>query len=231
RAWLSNCLESHVGCKPESKSKLPTRVLDVSVANVGGSVHLCETKDEFGEYACLSHCWGPPGDSRVLRTVSETLSMFLEHIPWSSLPRNFRDTIDFVRALGIRYLWIDSLCIIQDDPLDWDRESAKMADIYANCVISIAAWTSAHADGGLFSNHNSLFRKIEFAHLTTADGERRPIYTRWHERHVLDARPVFFPLSTRAWVLQERLMAPRTVYFLGSEVGWECRKETVCECG
>lgn len=231
RMWLSDCVESHVGCQPESKSKLPTRVLDVSVANVGGSIRLCETKDEFGEYACLSHCWGPPGDSRVLRTVSETLSTFLEHIPWSSLPQTFRDTIDFVRAQGIRYLWIDSLCIIQDDPLDWDRESAKMADIYANCVISIAAWTSAHADGGLFSNHDSLSPKVEFAYLTTVDGERRPIYTRWHQQHHLDAWPVFSPLSTRAWVLQERLMAPRTVYFLGSEVGWECREETHCECG
>lgn len=227
QSWLSNCLGSHASCKAKQPSRLPARVLDISSTNV----RLLETNNRHGEYACLSHCWGPSSDSRILRTLTANLAMFYTNIPWTVLPRTFRDAITFARGVGIKHLWIDSLCIIQDDAEDWDREAAKMADIYTNCVLSIAAMTSDHADGGLFCKQDSVFREIVVAYITDPDGKKTPIYARWSEQHNLDAQPSLFPLSVRGWVLQERLLAPRTVYFLGSEIGWECRESTQCECG
>src|SRR5438034_5559565 len=112
----------------DGESELPTRVLDLSAVSLG-VVKLVETGGMRGTYACLSHCWGP---TQFITTTPANLGAHLHMLPFSALPQTFKDVMTFTSALGIRYLWIDSLCIIQGDVKDWEKESAKMRSIYQN---------------------------------------------------------------------------------------------------
>lgn len=88
-------------------------------------------------YATLSYCWGttmPPGSA----TTQDNIEKRSKRLEASSLPQTLRDSFRVIRQLGIRYLWVDALCIIQDDPNDWATEAANMASIYDNCLVSIA---------------------------------------------------------------------------------------------
>ena len=91
-------------------------------------VRLYETEQELAHYTTLSHCWGK---KHIVTTTKATLEQRKLEVPWLLLSRTFQDAITITRELGIRYIWIDSLCIIQDDKEDWERVSAKMAEIYS----------------------------------------------------------------------------------------------------
>jgi hypothetical protein len=145
-ARLQQCTKTHQSCGFANKKPLPTRVIDVSTHVK--DVRLYETQNESDYYVSLSHCWGK---ARAITTTSETLVKNSQIITWDCLPKTFQDAVTIVRRLGLKYLWIDSLCIIQDDPEDWSRESGKMVAVYQNAYLTIAATKSADDDGGCFS--------------------------------------------------------------------------------
>ncbi|KAK4235539.1 hypothetical protein C8A03DRAFT_17728 [Achaetomium macrosporum] len=146
---LEACKQSHKNCNSDSASPLPSRVLDVFAEGDSG-VRLHESQEgETAPYIALSHCWG---HKPFLRTLSGSLDAHRSAIVWARLPQTFRDAIEFSRKLGIRYLWIDSLCIIQDDEHDWRREAARMASIYQNAALVISAARSHGAYGGLYAD-------------------------------------------------------------------------------
>jgi Heterokaryon incompatibility protein (HET) len=99
------------------------------------------------EYAALSHRWG--GSVPLILTTS-LLSEFEKGIQISKLPRTFRDAVTVTRQPGLDYLWIDSLCIIQDSVKDWENESSMMSKVYSRCYVNIAATHSRNSAGGLF---------------------------------------------------------------------------------
>ncbi len=98
------------------------------------------------EYIALSHCWG--GKISPLLTT-ETLEPFQNRLSYAALPANFRDAIVITRELGIRYLWIDSLCILQDSKQDWQQESKMMAAIYRDSTLTISAMASSGSTQGI----------------------------------------------------------------------------------
>jgi hypothetical protein len=113
-------------------------------------------KGEKGHYLALSHCWGPSVSGERLITTKATLGSRLESIPLSKIPSNFFDAMIITRKLGYRYLWIDSLCIIQDSREDWETESANMGNIYTNASLTLAAAAAKDSDGGMLGlNHRS----------------------------------------------------------------------------
>lgn len=87
-------------------------------------------------YVTLSHCWG---GSLPLRTTKETVHLYSWEIPYELIPKTFHDALTITRALDVPYLWIDALCIIQDDHNDWQIEASKMKDVYSGSLITIAA--------------------------------------------------------------------------------------------
>ncbi|PQE20746.1 heterokaryon incompatibility protein [Rutstroemia sp. NJR-2017a BBW] len=89
-------------------------------------------------YACLSYCWGTDLDNNV-KTLKANLKQHLDGILISVLPKTIQDAVLVCQRLGIRYLWVDALCIIQDDEEDWENESIQMCDIYSGSHITIAA--------------------------------------------------------------------------------------------
>lgn len=98
-------------------------------------VSLYATSNEEVPYAAMSHRWG---DEQPLRLLRENLKLFQENIDWFKLPKTFQDAIVFARKLGIEFIWIDSLCIVQDSKEDWFEQSGKMAAIYEHAAVTLA---------------------------------------------------------------------------------------------
>ncbi|AEO66911.1 uncharacterized protein THITE_2128899 [Thermothielavioides terrestris NRRL 8126] len=140
---------------------LPSRVLDVETHTDGefDGVKLVETGGrQRGRYIALSHCWG---SSQSLTTTRSTIAARRAGVVLAALPKTYRDAVAITRALGVRYLWIDSLCIVQDDPADWEREAARMASVYGDCYLTIAASCSTGDDSGCFPDFRD---RIQTAH-------------------------------------------------------------------
>jgi hypothetical protein len=111
--WIATCQAGHPKCSSEGIFNLPLRLLDVGIGTGSKSLHLTVLQSAQGRYVALSHCWGT---TPTLKTTSGTFEDGLAAIRYAALPQTFRDAVDVTRWLGYRYLWIDSLCIIQDDP-------------------------------------------------------------------------------------------------------------------
>lgn len=149
--WIRDCCTDHDSdiCPALVNVDLPTRLIDVGKPPKFEILRLTETSpDEKGQYLALSHCWGPP-ESKKLLTTTGTLKSRLAFIDVSDMPPNFSDAVVITRKLGYRFLWIDSLCIIQDSKSDWETESQNMGRIYTNAALTIAAAAATSSDGGL----------------------------------------------------------------------------------
>ncbi len=199
----------------------PTRLLYVGTFEGSHSIRVCESRDLLSRprYATLSHCWGGIETGKL---TSSEYATYKQGVPISDLPKNFRDAIALTRALGIEYLWIDSLCIIQDSAQDWDRECTLMSDVYGGSFINIAANAASNANGGIFQDRDPMTVTPLKARMTFRAN-------RWLQRmfaifpHSWDLGALdYAPLSGRAWAVQERLLAPRTIHFLSHKVIWEC---------
>lgn len=183
----------------------------------------------------------------MFTTTRESLAERYRNIPFSQLPKTSQDAVQITRALGFRYLWIDSLCIIQDDTTDWELESAKMAGIYEESCLTIAATASVDSKGGFFFKRwsrqplgrRSNIETFEFQR-NFGDGDRT-VYVRQaleSGHFTIAGTPQYpkFPTNTapllhRAWAYQERILAPRILHVNTDEMFWECKHCTLCECG
>ncbi|PVH80460.1 HET-domain-containing protein [Cadophora sp. DSE1049] len=165
RAWIHECTASHdkTKCPAPDAKDLPTRLIDVSPPNEPNHTRLVlPVEGEKCHYLALSHCWGPSVIGNRLTTTEATLKSRLQSIPLSKMPANFRDAAIVTRKLGYRYLWIDSLCIIQDSREDWEIESGNMGNIYTNADLTLAAAAAKDSDGGMlgFSNEGEEWRTM-----------------------------------------------------------------------
>lgn len=220
--WLSNCMKSHLKCKPYDGYPLPTRLLDVNPSASAEKIRLVLSKDlpANTRYITLSYCWGR-GKPVVLE--QRTLASFQREIDPSSLPKTIADAADITRRLGYKYLWVDSLCIIQDSKQDWAAEAARMGDIYFHSTLTIAATASASNHGGCYKTRDPLSYlpcrldgKPSGGLYATRNGQQRDIIS-VQRRFVQDA-----PLNQRAWVVQERLLSQRILHFTANGLFWEC---------
>lgn len=204
----------------------PTRLLYIEAAENSPTLRLYEG-DQIPQgvtYLTLSHCWG----SLPMTTLTKkSLLEMKRSIPWTSLTRTFQDAIKIAMLLKISYLWIDSLCIIQDSLADWDQESAIMDDIYRNSYCNISATRAADGRSGCFVKRDPLL--IEACKIRAKwTGET------WTTLTCLfpDFLSTDFdtePLNQRAWVVQERLLAPRVLHFCATQLIWECNELTASE--
>ncbi|KAF5706116.1 het-domain-containing protein [Fusarium mundagurra] len=222
-SWLEDCISNHKACwRPDfNQTTLPTRVIDVGLINGTRCPKLIDGNGAYGKYCALSHCWG---ERQVLTTTLDTLPERYGRLPLESMSKTFRDAVNICWNLGIPYLWIDSLCIIQDSKSDWETESCKMADVYRNAHVVIAALHAKDGSGGCFTARDGFVaRPIELPirgvppHSSTV----RQLY--WG---LYDHKPVRDhgenPLETRGWTLQEWLLSRRLISYSRHDVGWEC---------
>ncbi|KAI0554265.1 heterokaryon incompatibility protein-domain-containing protein [Xylaria curta] len=235
KSWITECVDGHDNCQGKEEMDLPSRFLDIGENDSDLIRVASSTSGQKGRYACLSHCWG---GKTACMLITSTKRQFSESIPKSVMPRVFRDAIGVCRRLGIGKLWIDSLCIQQDSKEDWEHEAHKMGQYYSNCFVCIAATSSSSSAGTL-----ELVKHPDeiMIRSTGQDPQTGPFCLIAIPSELLDfqhfgrayqrTQPPRFPLMTRAWVMQERWLSPRTLHFCGTEIVFECSRMTTCECG
>jgi hypothetical protein len=173
------------------------------------------------QYATLSYCLG--------KALSFSLTMAnMEHLRrgmhMNTLPRTLQEAIYVAQRMGISYLWVDSLCIVQDDAEDWRHESSRIPTIFGGSSLSIAATSAKHSNEGCFFDRPEHF--VCHANVLTKDlASPHDFVSDDYFSEVLRDQP----LSTRAWTLQERLLPPRNLHFTKTELYWECNQYIASE--
>lgn len=236
---IAKCVHSHQSCQSQGDSSfLPTRL--ISLQQDGGGLGLrLEHQDSVppgSRYIALSYCWG--NYRPICMTTAETLEQNMKSIPWDTLPRTFQDAVKFSLSLGIEYLWIDSICIIQGDQEDWRREAGKMYAIYKNSYVTFAALFGPNPTSGL--RNTSMRRTSRPLAQLLIDQDTYTLYTRRIHYLGLQSVPginfdgemrLRYPLLSRAWTYQERIISPRVMLFTEDELVYQCLSDTGCECG
>ncbi|KAI1126511.1 heterokaryon incompatibility protein-domain-containing protein [Nemania abortiva] len=233
RKKIRDC-ENHPACNRMSSFPLPHRVLDVGAAGSEVVKVLENCRDQGRRYIALSYCWG---GHLPLKSTTSNISELKNRIPWNELPQVFKDVIYVARMLNVQYVWIDSLCIIQDDKEDWEIEASKMAEYYSQAHLVIACSTSPNPTvpflaprdpywlpvdikfidkGGASHNLNiQRLRRLRYMTYTALDHNR----DKAHEHD-------FGPLSKRAWVWQENALATRIVHYTSHGLVFECKGDS-----
>jgi hypothetical protein len=232
--WIQKCASSHADCQEEDKCPLPTRVIEVGADGIDPRLHISNAT-QHGRYAALSHCWG---GVIPLCTTKDKIDEFRQGIELSKFPKTFQDAIIICRRLSLKYLWVDSLCIIQDDDDDWNAESARMSEVYQNAFITIAAAAARNSTEGCFMRRPFSIRRDFRITIASEKVEEVEIFARpWQSYHhwtksIGDgpSQAGQHPLETRAWTLQEHLLSRRILRFSAHELVWICRTNHLCEC-
>ncbi|KAK2596013.1 hypothetical protein N8I77_013524 [Diaporthe amygdali] len=249
--WLKECLTWHWECLYWRESfSMPSRVIDVGPKDGSREPSLYMPPPSHQDYyLCLSHRWG---GAKVLQTVmgdppgtpngkTGTFSEFQSAIPMASMPKTFRDAVQVTRALGFRYIWIDSLCIVQDRPSDWEAEAKKMGSYYRNAHLTLFAGSAVSADSGLFfpiarparpSHIGSVSVELPNCRHHGAEPHTFPLFAReprMMRNQYGDGPKPKCALDERAWVLQEELLSARALIFTDEGLYWECTSLSASE--
>lgn len=224
--WIHLCDTTH-NCNSVQKHKghvdsMPTRVLHVGTVE-NPCLRLVETGDSIkNKYIALSHCWGKLSKEQKFVTSADNLDNRKGDIPFDEMPKNFQDAVRATRSLGVTYLWIDSLCIIQEDEADWEVESAKMEEVFSSAYCTIAASSAQSSLEGFLGD------RAPRAYVTVHPKQGGVLYLAEaiddFQGHVEQS-----VLNSRGWVLQERALSRRTLHFTSIQVYWECGQGIYCE--
>jgi hypothetical protein len=220
-------MSTHGGCQ-KGLTYLPKRVIDIC----GSSYRLIEPPmGTLGVYAALSYSWGDKG---FAMTKAETYEGRKRGFSKDLMPTAFQDAAMIARSLDIHYLWIDTLCIIQDSKADWEEQSANMGEIFQSATITIAASSPSHPGVSLFDHRKSDYEQLEL--VSDAKKLLEDVVFKVRRKigcgiHAKTGRSLDIdPLDTRAWALQEKLLSTRLIAFTGAELQWTCRTLKACEC-
>ncbi|RDW62441.1 hypothetical protein BP6252_11874 [Coleophoma cylindrospora] len=223
--WIDTCINGHKDCRRKPNLPMPTRLVDVLSRP---EPFLVEHYPVLAPYTALSYCWGEDTSLQPFKTTSQNISSHLKMITLMDLPQTMIDAILITRSLGVQFIWIDALCLIQgsdteddnsDDSLcqhdqykgDWDRESLFMKAYYGNAYVTISALDCRNShDKMLKERKPDPVVELEACRLLFAP--RRP----WNQI-IRQA-----PLTSRAWTFQERMLSNRILYYSRHEILWEC---------
>lgn len=207
---------------------MPKRCLEISLTRASSTLSGVVDNDRLylysfdkltkpHPYATLSYCWGDPGQQ--ILTVNDNLPEFVDQgIPLSILPRSIRDAVTVTQRLGIRFLWVDALCIVQDDDGYKNLGISHMADIYRNADITISAASASNVADGFLEQRE------------TWSGEGlAPIWLPWGAggciglyHNLMPALRVHDPIHERAWTLQETLLSSRLLVYSKQHHNYAC---------
>ncbi|KAK1637532.1 hypothetical protein BDP81DRAFT_460224 [Colletotrichum phormii] len=224
KQWLHSCDLTHNACNRHAAQEdlgMPTRLVKVTEPI---QVLNCSTMGPSScQYIALSHCWGQLKKHERFCLYRDNYSQLQEHVDFDNLPKTFQDAITVTRGLGIDYIWIDTLCIIQDDKTDWERESTKMEEVFSAAYCTISAASAKSSLDGFLSDR----APRPSVHLRVKDLPD-VLYVCAHiDNFHQDVE--LAEINRRGWVLQERALSRRSIYFTPTQVYWECGFGIRCE--
>jgi hypothetical protein len=245
RDWIRDCVENHDGCcsdlkrldseaATEAMPFLPTRMIEVGDALNNTHPRLIITsemesrasKDEDRKYMALSYCWGQvDGTTKLLKTTHNTMRSRTEKIELDTMPQAFQDAVSIARTLSIKYLWIDSLCIIQNDARDWQIESSKMAEIFGNAYLTLIAATGSSCSDSFLSRSMSgpsCTVPLKINHGLAIQGQFSLRYRRRRTSNRM-SEITGGKWVTRGWTFQEERLARRVLMFGENKFLFDCR--------
>ncbi|KAI3332710.1 heterokaryon incompatibility protein-domain-containing protein [Ustulina deusta] len=200
--WATAC-ERHPQCGNLNWSrKNPTRLIQILSDT---QIQIIDARHvEFVQYVALSYCWG---SSRIAdtRTVKANIAERKKPFPITDLRKTIQHAIDLVRRVGLRFIWVDSVCINQDSNEDWESEAILMAEVYSNAYFTLCFVLAEHADAALIQPRDAWTYPVEPCSL---GGQRLSMASL-----TLDELKQLATYSTRAWTLQEEKLSPRIVYW------------------
>jgi len=238
--WLTQCSADHPLCKQSSPPTLPLRVIDVLSRD---DPFLLETDGQNGHYFALSYCWGKQrvadmmsfgANSRGRRGQPTPQSNIENHklrISYSDMPKTLRDAVTFSRLLNNRYVWIDALCIVQGDEEEWEREHPKMAEIYSNAKLVLAADNADGLEKGFLGTNLEVSQTQEDWSSTSPAKDQTESLQRRERTLCPSPLSLDEPLNRRAWSLSEMIFANRVIHFTSSGMVWECNEVRQYESG
>ncbi|PQE09100.1 heterokaryon incompatibility protein [Rutstroemia sp. NJR-2017a BVV2] len=222
RTWLNVCQMDHIDCSlPGHIVQLPTRVLDITRTEP----RLFVSDRQTGSYAALSYCWGTEGN---LITRRDDLESFRAQIPSVNIPATIKDAIQVAKSLGFQYLWVDALCIIQDDPEDWEIESCLMAQVYGNADLVIAASSAKNSQQGFLTQTRR--HPQGSVYFYNKGDPSKPYCIKYGLGPSYQMTLDEGPLAKRAWAYQEKILARRYLCYGPEELSWHCNAIETCEC-
>lgn len=221
---MTKCQGGHPECRATDSEEvpvMPTRVIDIGLSP--GSMKLVQTSQETlrEPYIALSYCWGQ-GAKDATDLNDDNIFFLMEYIDEDNLTLTHKDCIAIARQLGIRYLWIDSLCIIQRNRADWEYESKRMAEVYGNAALTIIAGRAADSRNGFMIN------KVEQAMPPC------PLSFGKNMGNVYLSLPrskIEGPVSTRGWCFQEKVLSRRALIYATEQVSFSCQRSQLWEDG
>ncbi|KAK1584941.1 heterokaryon incompatibility protein [Colletotrichum navitas] len=219
--WIQSCDSTHHACHRhdgQTISEMPTRL--VKVTDPIRLISSCTI--EPSRYIALSHCWGQLQEHERFCLYQRNHHQLEARIDFDRLPKTFRDAITVTRGLGIEYIWIDTLCIIQDDGDDWEKESSKMETVFSAAYCTLSAASAESSLDGFLSPRPPR----PCVRLRTEDSRQLYICPHIDDFH----RDVeLAKINRRGWVLQERALSRRSIYYSQTQVYWECGEGIRCE--
>jgi hypothetical protein len=218
---LNECLENHTLCSNNKSHVRPLRLLDIRDRDNAKICSLDATR--LDQYVALSYCWG---EDQLFKTTLSSLSSRKEGISISALPKTIRDAIEITRELNIGFLWVDSLCIVQDCEDEKAKEVGNMSHYYGNSLLTISAARARICSEGFLTPGGAgerleQYHNGHFQFKLGVDKSAREIITL-----VQEEPPLKEPIDTRGWTLQEGLLATRLVSFGESSIWWSCSTST-----
>ncbi|PSN72086.1 HET-domain-containing protein [Corynespora cassiicola Philippines] len=228
KSWINTCDTQHPFCQyNNANSFVPTRLVDINTGNQE-MIRVVETKKHNikGPYVTLSHCWGRDYFMRLQRDNEKILMG--PGVRTKELTKNFQQAIEVARFIGVRYIWIDSLCIVQGQGGDFAYEGNFMHKVYRSSYCNIVAADSRDSKGGLFRDRKpddiapATFMASENSVLE--DGMWRVLEEDMWKSELLEA-----DIYKRGWVFQERMLSPRILHFTKSQIYWDCSTISACE--
>ncbi|KAI0642051.1 heterokaryon incompatibility protein-domain-containing protein [Trametes meyenii] len=222
---IDKCTNAHKYCpKPTSALPLPTRVIDCLDPS---HPRLFITEDIPGNYAALSYVWG---GEQPHRTVQSNILAYINHIDVALVPQTIRDAITVVSHIGLRYLWVDSFCIIQDSREDKIRELVKLRHIFRNAYVTIVAACAPCASSGFLHDRAAPTVSASTPRLPywCEDGQLGTVNTEPVNVTSTDPIVVHEPVDQRAWCLEERLLSPRKLVYANNTLQYHCQSSITC---
>ncbi|KAI0182702.1 heterokaryon incompatibility protein-domain-containing protein, partial [Xylaria flabelliformis] len=234
RYWLNKCLTTHSYCRVAEHSLqpfVPKRLIEILQDDNGESSIwrlVCPPVNCATQYLTMSHRWG---SYQPIRLDKKTIHEFSNPTPVSKLPKTYQHALTVAHDLSFRYIWIDSLCILQDedDKQDWEEQSKLMGFIYRHAACNIAATWASDGRDGLF-NTNDPFRRQHTYITLNPNLDRRSESTSSSRQYQLWQKDSYHkdivaaPLNQRGWVVQERYLSRRQLNFAKHQVYWECHE-------
>jgi hypothetical protein len=202
-------------------------VLDVDASQTHVRLREHEPGNNNARYIALSYCWGFQQSQPCL--TASTAEDLKNGVPLVSLPQTVQDAIFLTRKLGCRYLWIDSLCIFQDDTEDWEKQSSTMGTVFKNAYLTISASRAASVRDGFLGPRPP--NEVYCGSINHKGYTKQMFLTKGHGFGSLEDFLKSEPLSSRAWAVQERALSRRKVFFAATQMIWQCRQLAVTENG